>query len=53
MKPSLDLKKDVKNRTKARKEAERQTDWDTWGDRVIILAIIALPGWIIIRFLMG
>ena len=28
-------------------------DFDTWGDKLIVLAVVALPAWIIIRALIG
>ncbi len=49
----INIIKDTKNRTAARKQAQRQTDWDKWGDRIIILLIIALPAYIIGRSLVG
>ena len=45
--------KDTRRRTKARRHAERMTDFDKWGDRLIVAAVILLPAWIIIRALMS
>lgn len=44
--------KDTRNRTKARKEAERQRDFDTWADRLIVAFIILFPAYLIIRTVM-
>jgi len=43
---TLHLKKDAKKRRQA-------GDFDTWGDKLIVLAVVALPAWIIIRALIG
>jgi len=36
-----------------KKYQEPKTDFDKWGDRLIVLAVVLLPVWIIIRALWG
>lgn len=46
------LEKEFKAELERRATANSNTDFDKWGDRAIILVIIALPAYLIIRTLM-